>query len=104
MIVLKENPHADVRWELDDGKHAVTVADEIVGHTAVESLGRITYEEAVAERAPTRPLREKERPHCDMEAARSESFARRAANARRRADEAGAVVCNSDTHSSSGHH
>lgn len=90
MTTIKENPRAGVCWELgDDGKHTVAVSGEIVVHTAVESLARITYEEAVAERDPARRLREKERAHYDMQAARSESFARRAANARKKGGKGG---------------
>lgn len=51
--------------------------------TKVETLASVTYDEAVAEADPKRETRAKERAFYDMQRARSESFARRASNARK---------------------
>lgn len=84
MTVVKENARAHVRWEQgDDGKHVVTAAGEVLVATTVDTLARMTYEEAVKERDPARLRRERERAHYDMQAVRSEAFERRAANARK---------------------
>lgn len=90
MTLVKENARANVRWEQGgDGKHVVTAGDEVLVVTAVDTLAKMTYEEAVEERAPARRRRERERAHYDMQAVRSEAFERRAANARKKGGRGG---------------
>lgn len=84
MNVLRENAKSGVRLvRRDNGKFAVLAGDEVLVETAVESLATLTYDEAVAERDPAKELRARERAHYEMQAMRSESFARRAAAARK---------------------
>ena len=74
-----------VELHLDgEGWYRVVLGDgsEVV-RTRVESLAVISYDEAVAEADPKREARAKERAYFDMQRARSESFARRAVNARK---------------------
>lgn len=84
MNVIRENAKSGVRLvRQDDGRFVVLAGDEVLVETAVDTLATITYDEAVAERDPAKELRARERAHYDMQAMRSESFARRAANARK---------------------
>lgn len=84
MNVIRENAKSGVRLvRQDDGRFAVLAGDEVLVETAVDTLAAITYDEAVAERHPAKDLRARERAYYDMQAMRSESFARRAANARK---------------------
>lgn len=74
-----------VELHLDgDGWYRVTRDnDHEVVRTRVESLAQINYDEAVEDADPKREARAKERAYFDMQRARSESFARRATNARK---------------------
>ncbi|QLQ09271.1 MAG: hypothetical protein HZY75_01365 [Nocardioidaceae bacterium] len=90
MKVVKENRRIDVRWVLhDDGKHEVTFGDQSLVVTAVETLARITYEETLVEHDPAKELRARERAHYEMQAMRSESFARRAKAANKKGGKGG---------------
>ncbi|WP_336670099.1 hypothetical protein [Tsukamurella sp. USMM236] len=90
MKLIKEHDRAGVRWELsDEGKHVVTAAGEVLVITVVDTLAEMTYDEAIEERDPVRRLRERERAHYDMQAVRSDSFARRAANSRKKGGKGG---------------
>lgn len=84
MRVIREHTRSGVQLvQLDDGKFAVIAGDQVLVETSVESLADLTYEDAVSERDPAKEIRARERAHYDMQAMRSESFARRAANARK---------------------
>lgn len=75
MDVIKRNLRADVLWEQgDDGRHRVTAGGEVLVETAVDALAALTYDEALAERDPAKPLRERERAAYDIHAARWEGF------------------------------
>lgn len=77
-MILKENPRADLRWEKrEDGKHVVTAGDEVLVETVVESLAKITYEEAVEERDPAVKARKAARAEWDIERARWDGFGER---------------------------
>lgn len=89
-MIVRENNRAEVRWEKrDDGKHIVTAGGVVLVVTAVDTLAKVTYEEALAERDPARLLRARERAYYDMQAARSDSFERRTANARKKGGRGG---------------
>lgn len=66
-----------------DGTFRVIADDRALVETKVESYAEIVFEEAVEDRDEARDRRLRERAHYDMQALRSESFARRAANARK---------------------
>ena len=84
MIVLRENAKSGVKLVRNDaGKYAVLAGDEVLVETGVESLATLTYDEAVEDRDPAKDIRARERAYYEMQAMRSESFARRAANARK---------------------
>ncbi len=90
MKVLRENSKLGVRLcKAEDGKFIVQAGDEVLVQTAVESLAALTYDEAVQERDPAKELRARERAHFDLQAMRSGSFARRAANARKKGGKGG---------------
>lgn len=84
MMILRESTKSGVQLvRRGNGKFAVLAGEVVLVETAVESLADLTYNEAVAERDPAKELRARERAHYEMQAIRSESFARRAANARK---------------------
>jgi hypothetical protein len=66
-----------------DGYHELLHGAKSLVLTGVETLAEITYEEAVREHDPAAEAREGERAHFEMQAMRSESFARRAKTARK---------------------
>lgn len=73
-----------VELHVEDGGVFVVFRDEEeLVRTKVESLARLTFEEAAEEADPMREVRAKERAFYDMQRARSESFARRAGHARK---------------------
>lgn len=77
MTIIKENPRAEVRWVEEDGWHAVTAGSEVLVRTRVESLAKLTFEEAIESRDPARALLKRERAHWDVHAARWEGFGER---------------------------
>lgn len=89
-MIVRRNTRSDVTWEKrPDGKHIVTAGGEILVETSVDTLAKITYEEAVDERDPAKEVRRREQEHFDMQAARSDSFARRTANAQKKGGRGG---------------
>lgn len=68
---------------LSNGRFQVVADGTIVVETAVDSYANIAYEEAVEARDEGKERRRRERAHYDMQAVRSDSFARRAADARK---------------------
>lgn len=83
--VVKRNKDGSV-WLLKepDDHFTVVVDGEEVLRTTVLSAAEIYFNEAVEDRlAATRELRARERAHYDLQAVRSDSFARRAASARK---------------------
>lgn len=90
MTVIRENTRSGVKLvRRPNGKLTVLAGDEVLVDTAVETLANLTYEEAVADRDPAKGRRERERAHFEMQAMRSESFERRAANARKKGGRGG---------------
>lgn len=69
--------------KLDDGKFVVIADGEPLIETKVESYALIEFDEAVESRDDAKERRDRERAHYDMQAMRSDSFERRAANARK---------------------
>lgn len=90
MNVLRENLKSGVRLvRLDTGKFAVLAGDEVLVETGVETLATLTYDEAVADRNPAKEMRARERAHYEMQAVRSESFARRTEKSRKKGGKGG---------------
>lgn len=67
----------------NDGVYTVTHGEKELVRTRVESLAKVIWEDEMHEADPARERRERERAYYDMQRARSDSFARRAANARK---------------------
>lgn len=76
-MMRKENARAGVTWEEIDGRHRVTAGDEVLVETAVESLAKLTYDDAVQERDPAVKMRERERAAYDIEHVRWDGFGER---------------------------
>ncbi|MEU6558852.1 hypothetical protein [Nocardia nova] len=68
---------------LANGRFQVVADGTVVVETAVDSYANIAYDEAVDARDENKDRRQRERAHYDMQAVRSDSFARRAAAARK---------------------
>lgn len=81
MTVIRSRFGVELR--LDGEWYSVTKDDTEIVRTRVESLAEIDFAEAVEAADPKRDARAKERAYFDMQRARSESFARRATNARK---------------------
>ncbi|MGH8894161.1 MAG: hypothetical protein ACRDWY_12800 [Actinomycetes bacterium] len=74
----------------DDARYHLLVDGEIVYSTSVLASAEIEYEEVLAARsAPARDILAKERAHFAIESVRSDSFARRAASARKQGGRGG---------------
>lgn len=69
--------------KLTDGRFAVIADGEVLVETKVESYATIEFNEAVEARDTAKARRDRERAFYDMQAVRSDSFERRAANARK---------------------
>ncbi|GAA2438780.1 hypothetical protein GCM10010421_31210 [Streptomyces glaucus] len=83
MNVVKESRMAGVALLQDGDVWVVMVKGDEVIRTRVESLALIMYDEERAANDPAKERRARERAHYEMQAVRSDSFARRAANARK---------------------
>ena len=89
--VLKHSTVLNLRLvQAEEGFFEVWHDDKMLLRTRVESLARITYSEQseVLGEAMSKTLRS-ERRHFDMQGARSESFARRAASAQKKGGKGG---------------
>lgn len=91
MNVVKESRTAGVALLLDQdaGEWIVLVRGAEFLRTRVESLARITYDEQRETNDPARESRARERAHYEMQAVRSDSFARRAGQARKKGGKGG---------------
>src|SRR5579875_2164210 len=75
-----------------DGQFVVRVAGDIIFATRVRSAADIYYEEEAEKRRSQSPKRQrlaKERAHFDMQAVRSDSFARRSAHQQKKGGKGG---------------
>lgn len=85
--------HAATGVELlqdDDGRYRVQAGEEVVVVTRVRALAEVDFEDAVERLgAGARRVRENERQHYEMQAVRSDSFAMRAAAARKKGGRGG---------------
>jgi hypothetical protein len=69
--------------KLVDGQFVVIADGDVLVETKVLSYAEIEFDEAVEARDPARERRHRERAFYDMQGVRSDSFERRAANARK---------------------
>lgn len=67
----------------EDGVLIVKQGDDELVRTRVQTLANVVFDDAADEADPARERRAKERAYYDMQRSRSESFARRASNARK---------------------
>lgn len=90
MITPRRNVRADVALLVEpDGVFVVLAGEEVLVRTRVDTLATLVFDEAVEARDPSRATRARERAHYEMQAMRSESFARREASARKRGGRGG---------------
>ena len=82
---LRRNNSTDVVLvQSDDGKYHVLAADEEIVCTSVLALAEVEFREAVELRgAAAKAQRTRERSHFEMQAVRSDSYARRATAGRK---------------------
>jgi hypothetical protein len=67
----------------ENGVLVVRQGDEELVRTRVQTLANVVFDDATEEADPGRERRAKERAYYDMQRSRSDSFARRAASARK---------------------
>jgi hypothetical protein len=91
MIIVKESRTAGVALlqDPDAGEWIVVVKGAEWMRTRVESLARLTYDEQRESNDPAKVRRARERAHYEMQAVRSDSFARRADQARKKGGRGG---------------
>jgi hypothetical protein len=91
MIVVSESRAAGVALLQDQeaGEWIVLVRGAEFLRTRVESLARLTYDEQREAGDPARERRARERAHYEIQAVRSDSFARRADLSRRKGGRGG---------------
>jgi hypothetical protein len=69
--------------KLPDGRFLVIADGDVLVETKVESYAALEFDEAVEARDSAQDRRHRERAFYDMQAVRSDSFDRRASNARK---------------------
>ncbi len=83
MTLIRSRHGVELTLEEGSEQFVVTREGTELVRTRVETLAVVTYDEAVLDADPKRDARAKERAFYDMQRSRSESFARRASNARK---------------------